>query len=230
VKKTSEMYLFWRKRLPKIGLATGGLVVCAFGGSMQLSTSIGILPWNALNQGLSKTFGMTFGSASILVSVAVVLLDLLLREPIGIGTILDSLVTGLSMDFFIWLDLFPYQTEFLPSLAILLASMVVLNLGTAAYISAGLSCGPRDALMVAVGKRIPRLSIGTITIIVNCAVAATGFALGGSLGLGTVICMFGNGVVMDGVNKLLRFDPRKVEQEGLIQTFQAFRTALGTVI
>lgn len=81
--------------------------------------------------------------------------------------------------------------------------------------------------MVGLGKRFPKLSIGTINIIITVVVLLCAMALGSQVGVGTVVCIFGSGAVMDAVFKLLRFEPRSVEHEGLMQTFRALISAVG---
>lgn len=223
---TPSLGLFFRDRGRRVLLAVAGLILFALGTYLQMQANIGLPPWHALNQGLTLHFPISFGSASILVSLTVVICDLLLRESIGLGTILDALVVGWGVDFFLWLDCVPSQTSLVPQLLLLLAGLVVTCLGQYLYMKAALSCGPRDALLVALGKRVPRIPIGAVNILMTSAVLLVGFLLGGQVGTGTVISLFGTGIVMEWVFRLLRFDPRVVEHEGLLQTCTAFTAAL----
>ena len=213
-------------RLKRSLLASAGLLLFAFGFYLQLAANIGLSPWTALNQGLSNHLPITFGQASIMVSVIIVALDLLMHETIGLGTILDALLVGWGSDLFIALELVPYQTKFLPGLAILIVGLVIACVGQWLYMLAGLSCGPRDAFLVALGKRLPKLSIGTVNILLLLTVSALAFLLGGQLGIGTIITLFGTGLVMDAVNKIVKFEPRSVVHEGIVETAQEFMKAL----
>lgn len=206
-------------------VATLGLIIYGLGMYLQMQAGIGLSPWNSLTLGLSRLTGTSFGTASIAISLAIVLLDLLLREPIGIGTILDALVVGWAMDFFLWGNWVATPSFFPWQLALMAAGLVVMCLGAYLYMKTGLSCGPRDALLVALGKRLPRLSIGTINIILLAAVLVVSMLLGVAPGIGTAITIFGTGAVMDLVFKCLRFEPRSVDHEGLAQTWQALRRA-----
>lgn len=226
VEKTETLFQFTVNRLKRMLLASAGLLLFAFGYYMQLRISIGGSPWHTLNQGLSQTVGITFGQASILVSVAVVAADLIMREPIGIGTILDAFLVGWGADFFLWLDPFPYQEGFVPSLVMLFASIVIVCFSQVIYMKAGLSCGPRDAMMVALGKRVRRVSMGVVNVVLSVVVFTVGYLLGGTVGLGTLINMFGTGIILDIVFRICRFEPRDVNQEGLAQTVQAFLRAV----
>ena len=152
-------------------------------------------------------------------------LDLLMKETIGLGTILDALLVGWGSDLFIALELVPYQTKFIPGLGVLVIGLAVSCVGQWLYMLAGLSCGPRDAFLVGLGKKLPRLPIGRVNIILNLAVALVAFLLGGQIGLGTVIALLGTGIIMDAVFKIVRFEPRSVTHEGLLDTIRAFAKA-----
>ena len=83
--------------------------------------------------------------------------------------------------------------------------------------SAGQCCGPRDALLVGLGKRMPRLPIGVVEILLWAAVLLAGWLLGGPVGVGTLISTFGAGLVMQLVYSLLRFEPRSVVHRDVAQ-------------
>lgn len=208
--------------------AAFGLAVYGLGTYLQIQANMGLSPWNALSQGLAGPIGWSFGNASILISLAVILVDLLLREPIGLGTILDALVVGWSVDFFLWSGWVPVCRSLPAQLALLGAGLVIMCLGACLYMRAGLSCGPRDALLVALGKRLPRASIGTINIALLAAVLLASVALGVPPGLGTAITVLGTGLVMDLVFKCLGFEPRAVRHENLLQTCRALAAAART--
>ena len=217
---------FLIERVKRSLLASAGLMMFAFGYYLQIVANIGLSPWTALNQGLSNHLPITFGQASITVSVLIVCLDLLMKETIGIGTILDALLVGWGSDLFIALELVPYQTKFLPGLAILVVGLTISCVGQWLYMLAGLSCGPRDAFLVGLGKKLYKLPIGRVNILLNLMVAVVAFLLGGQIGPGTIIALFGTGIIMDIVFKIVRFEPRNVTHEGLLETVSEFMRAL----
>lgn len=213
-------------RIKRSLLASVGLLLFALGYHLQVVANIGLSPWTALNDGLAQQLNISLGQASIIISVIIVVSDLLLKERIGLGTLLDTFVVGWGMDLFAWLDFIPYQTQFLPGLFWLFMGTVGACVGQWFYMTAALSCGPRDAFLVALGKRLPKLSIGTVNILLLLTVGMLGWLLGGQIGVGTLITLFGTGIVMDAVNKIVRFEPRSVVHEGLIETCRAFMKAL----
>ena len=221
----SPMGRFLLDHLRRMLLASAGLALFAIGTYLQLKAAIGYSPWQALNEGLSTHLSMSFGNASILVSIVVVIVDLLLREPIGIGTILDSLLVGWITDLCLWLDPIPAQSGWVIPVLLLVAGLVVMAFGQYVYMTAALSCGPRDALAVALARRFSKVSIGTITAATLAVVLLAGWLLGGPIGFGTLIHLIATGPIIDLVFRLVRFNPRSVEHEGLVQTFRAFSQA-----
>ena len=210
-------------RLKRTLIAAFGLVVFAFGIYLQLQADIGQAPWNALNQGLSMRLPITYGTACNLVGCCIVLLDIALREPVGIGMLLDATVIGWATDCFISLRLVPVQTSLPLQIACHLAGMIVLCVGQLIYMKAALGCGPRDALMVALGKRFPKVSVGTVNMCIFVLVLAGAFALGAPIGIGTLLAVALLGPIMDLVFKIAHFDARGVVHENLLQTAKAVR-------
>lgn len=208
-------------RSKRVLLAIVGLIVFAFGVYLQLQANIGQAPWNALNQGLSMHLPITYGTACNLVACCIVLIDIALREPVGLGMLLDACIIGWATDIFIALDCVPVQT-FLP-LQILchLAGMAVLCIGQLIYMKAALGCGPRDAMMVALGKRFNKVSVGTVNMCIFLFVLAGAFALGAPIGIGTVLAVALLGPIMDLVFKIAHFDARGIQHESLLQTMRA---------
>ena len=79
-----------RAILLNILLATVSLFVNGFGIYLTIQANIGVAPWDVLNLGLSKSLGILYGNASIAISVTILIIDILLKEPIGIATALQA--------------------------------------------------------------------------------------------------------------------------------------------
>ena len=152
----------------------------------------------------------------MIVSFIIVAIDLLLRERIGLGTILDALIVGQCTDLFIGMELIPAQQHPLAGAALLLAGMFVMCASQYLYMSAVLCCGPRDSLLVALGKRVRRVPIGAVNIGILIVVLIAGWALGGPVGIGTLIFALGMGVVMQITFRLLRFEPRDLRHQDIL--------------
>jgi len=89
------------------------------------------------------------------------------------------------------------------------AGVVVIGLGSALYIGAGLGSGPRDGLMLGLSKysiKGRQISIRVARTFVELTVMVAGLFLGGSIGVGTLIFMFGIGPLVQLI--LPRFEMR----------------------
>ena len=107
-----------------------------------------------------------------------------------------------------------------------MAGIVITCLGQFLYMKACLSCGPRDSLMVGLGKRFPKVKIGTVNIVLLAMVQVVCFILGSPVGLGTIICVFGTGTITNIVFGFLKFEPRALKHESIIDTIAAGKKAL----
>lgn len=192
-----------------------------FGIYLQIEADIGFPSWNALNQGFSIVFPITYGTASITIGLSIVVIDLIMKEPIGMGTLIDAVCVGLGCDFFAMLDPVPETDFFMIKLLLFIISLFILSYGQYLYMITGLSCGPRDAFTVAVGKRCKKISIGTVNNIISVVVILAAWFMGATIGVGTVISVFGMGFVMDITFKACRFEPRNVVHEDIMKTLKA---------
>lgn len=226
MKNTENFTQFLLNRLGRSLYAIVGLVIFALGSYFQIQANFGMSPWNSLSQGLSMNYPVTFGTANILVSFIIILIDILLKEPIGIGTILNAIVIGLGTDVFLAMGFLPTQTTLIGKFVVLMAGIVITCLGQYVYMKACLSCGPRDSLLVGLGKKFPKVKIGTVNIVLLAVVQVVCLVLGSPVGLGTIICVFGTGTIMNIVFGFLKFNPRELVHEGIPETISAGKKAL----
>ncbi len=196
-------------------IAAFSLFVNGFGLYLTIRANIGAAPWDVLNLGISRTFGILYGTASIAVSVTILLIDILLREPVGIAMFIDAFVVGKAVDFFNWLDPVPPCTSMWTSIPVLLAGLIVLAYTQYAYMIASLGCGPRDTLMVGLAKRVKRIPIGVVSIAILGTATLIGWLLGGPVGIGTILCAFGAGPIMQLAFRTVRFDATTVRHQRL---------------
>ena len=105
---------------------------------------------------------------------------------------------------------------------------VVICLGSYFYIGAAMGCGPRDALMVAMGKRFSRLPIGLVRGILEGTVLLLGWLMGAKVGIGTIIAVFGIGTIMEYTFRILKFDVKGVRHENFADTVRRIRSGRHT--
>ena len=200
-----------------------GLLVFAFGVHLTIHANIGLAPWDCLGMGIARHTPLNYGLAMTAIAVLVLLIDLLLKERIGFGTVIDALLTGNFVQLYNDLDPLPENRSLPLGVALMLAGFVFMALGMWIYMRAAQCCGPRDSLLVGLGKRLPRLPIGLVEILLWAAVLLAGWLLGGPVGIGTLISTFGAGAVMQLVYSLLRFDPREIRHRGVAEVIREWR-------
>lgn len=161
-----------------------GLALYGASSALLVASGLGLEPWNVLHQGLAELTGLTIGVVSIIVGAAVLLLWIPLRQRPGLGTVSNVFVVGLAMDG--TLALLPDVHGLVVRIPLLLAGIVLNGAATGLYISASFGPGPRDGLMTGLHQRTGR-SIRLIRTAIEVAVVATGFALGGTVGIGTLL-------------------------------------------
>lgn len=170
-----------RRRLVQL---YGGLVLYGVSSGLMIEAGFGPEPWNVLNQGLSELTGHSIGVVSIVVGAAVLLLWIPLRQRPGLGTVSNVIVCGLAMDAV--LRLLPDAHALAVRVPLLAAGILLNGVATGLYIAAAFGPGPRDGLMTGLHARTGR-SVRLIRTSIEVTVVATGFALGGTVGVGTVL-------------------------------------------
>ena len=163
-----------------------GLVLFGVGIGLMLQSGLGVPPWDVLHQGLSVQFGLTVGLWSIIVSFALLLLWLPLKERFGIGTFLNAVIIGLMID--ATAALVPEAEQMVTAGLMLVAGILLVGLASGLYIGANLGPGPRDGLMTGIARRGP--SIRLTRSILEIVVLISGWLLGGTFGIGTLAFAF----------------------------------------
>lgn len=197
-----------------------GLAVFSLGVHLTIFANIGLAPWDCLGMGVAKHTSLNYGLSMTIMSVFILILDLLLKERIGFGTIIDALLTGNIIQFYNDINPFPMNESLPAGILYMLAGFVLMAVGMRIYMAAGQCCGPRDSLLVGLGKRMPHIPIGAVEIIIWAAVLAAGWLLGGPVGIGTLISTFGAGAVMQMVYSLIHFEPRQIRHRSVSEVLK----------
>jgi uncharacterized membrane protein YczE len=172
-------------RLPRrISQLVVGLVVYGMTLAMIVRATLGNSPWDVLHQGMARHLPISFGTAVILMSGVVLLGWIPLREMPGLGTVLNSVLVGLSADFFLGVISAPGSAG--AQLLLLLGGVFLNGVATALYIGSQFGPGPRDGLMTGLHRRTGR-SIRLVRTSMEVSVVVVGALLGGVVGLGTVV-------------------------------------------
>ena len=203
-------------------LAAGSLFVNGFGIYLTIQANLGAAPWDVLSLGISRTFGILYGTASVAVSLTILTIDVLLKEPIGIAMFIDAFVVGKSVDFFNWLHIVPPCGSAFTGIPVMLCGLFILAYTQFTYMAASLGCGPRDTLLVGLAKRARKVPIGAVSIALLGSATLIGWLLGGPAGIGTVICAFASGPIMQLAFRTVRFDATGIKHQRLKDSFRVF--------
>lgn len=161
-----------------------GLAIYGASMAMVVRGALGAIPWDVLHTGLIRHVPVSFGQMSILLALAVLLMWIPLRQKPGLGTVANVFLVGIAADIALaWL---PAPQGMLPRAALMLSGIALNGMATAMYMGSQLGPGPRDGFMTGLA-RITGRSIRSVRTAIEVAVVALGWALGGAVGVGTVL-------------------------------------------
>jgi len=172
--------------------------------AMLVLAGLGLDPWDVLHQGLSRTVGLGIGTWAIIVSFVVFLGWLCLRQRLGVGTLVNAVGVGLVIDLIVSTVHPPH--ELWARAALLIGGVLGNGIATGLYIGAGLGPGARDGLTTGIASR--GHSIRVVRTTIEAAVLATGFLLGGTVGIGTLLYALTIGPVTHQTIPALAIDER----------------------
>lgn len=196
-------------------VAACGLATFATGVYLTIQANIGVAPWDCLFLGVEKTFGIKYGNVAVMTSLIIIVIDLLLKEKIGLGTLIDAVFTGKVVDFLNWLDLVPEQTSVAVGVGMMILGLFLNGFGQFIYMKVALCCGPRDGFLVGLSKKLPKIPIGMVGVILMGVVLFFGWMLGGPVGIGTLIGAFLMAPIMQLVFKMVHFDAEAVKHQDI---------------
>ncbi|MBX5474494.1 MAG: hypothetical protein IRZ20_05720 [Thermoleophilia bacterium] len=181
-----------------------GLVLYGLSSSLLVLAGLGLDPWDVFHQGLARHTPLAIGTWAIVVGALVLLLWIPLRQRPGIGTLSNVVVIGAVMD--VVLAVTPTPRALGWRVVCLVAGVVLSGVATGAYIGAGLGPGPRDGLMTGLAAR--GHSIRVVRTAIELTVLVTGWLLGGTVGVGTVLYAVSIGPLAHVFIPLLAREPR----------------------
>ncbi|WP_330302036.1 MULTISPECIES: hypothetical protein [unclassified Streptomyces] len=175
------------RRIPQL---LAGLVGYGAAVMMLVQSGLGTASWSVLTDGTAKSLGISFGWATNLISLLVLLAWIPLRELPGLGTLLNVAVVGFAAD--ATAAVLPAPQGIVAEIGYLVVGLVALAFFDALYLGAQFGSGPRDGIMTGL-VRLTRLPVAVVRTGIDVAVACIGWTLGGSLGGGTVLVALGMG-------------------------------------
>lgn len=179
-----------------------GLVVFGLGEALLVTAGVGVSPWTVFAEGMTKVTGWSLGFATFVISASVLALWIPLRQTPGMGTVLNAIVIALVLEFV--LPYLPRFETYVANAALALVGVFVTGFGGAIYLIANLGPGPRDGLMTGL-QTLTHQPIALVRMFLELTVIAIGWALGGTLGLGTIFFALGIGPAMAIGMQILQF-------------------------
>ncbi|CAN5612574.1 membrane protein [soil metagenome] len=211
-----------RAAAPRIPALIVGLVTFGSGIALMVEAGLGLGPWEALHQGVARQVGLEIGTVSILLGIPILALWWPLGERPGIGTVLNVVLIGTSTNVALVLLPTPDEAATVARVAMMLSGVGVIAVGSGIYLATDLGPGPRDGLMTGVHHRFG-WSIRRSRTAIELTVLGVGWALGGTVGLGTVVFALGIGPlvqvalgVFDREDRLGRRRRARLEADGVV--------------
>jgi uncharacterized membrane protein YczE len=178
--------------------------------ALMMRSDLGLGPWDAFHVGLHDLTGISVGTASILAGVVIVLGTSFIGERPGIGTLVNMVMIGVFLDLI--LPYVPVAHGWAWGLAYFLAGIALCGFSTGMYIAPGLGKGPRDGLAIRVSER-SGWPVRRVRTLVELAVLGAGWAMGGPVGVGTILFSVLIGPSMQWGMQLFGLLPRKVSPD-----------------
>jgi uncharacterized membrane protein YczE len=174
----------WQLSPSRIAILFFGLAIFGLGDSLLVQGNVGNAPWTVFAQGLSLKTGFPLGISTFIISVAVLLIWIPLKEKPGFGTLSNILLIASFIQ--IGISIFPLQHSLAMGVAFDLLGIALVGIGSSLYITCGLGPGPRDGAMTgihqATGIRVGRVRLG-----IELTVLIIGWLMGGTVGIGTLL-------------------------------------------
>ena len=167
-----------------------GLTLFGLGEGLLLVSLTGASPWSVLAQGISLHIDLSIGVITFFISLFVIFLWIFLDQKPGMGTILNAVIIAFMIDLSI--NFVGTPNNYFSQLLMAIISVLLVGLGSGFYLIANLGPGPRDGLMTGL-QRKTNFPIATVRAFLEISVVFTGWYLGGTVGIGTLLFAFGVG-------------------------------------
>jgi uncharacterized membrane protein YczE len=199
----------WRQFIRDFLVIQFGFLLFGLAIDIMVQANLGTSPWVVLEKALTLHLPITLGQATIVVAIVITLIDVLLKQPLGWGTVANMLSIGF------WVD---WLAPFIPAapanlwiqIPYLLLGALIMGFATAIYVGVNAGAGPRDSLMLAIA-RLANVNLRRARTFLEVTVVIVGWILGGPVGLGTLIFALAIGPAVQLAFRLLRVRPAHVQ-------------------
>jgi len=209
--------------LKRILVCVISLAMYGFGNFLGVKAgSAGTNAWSTLALGIADLFGTSYGTGTLMISVVIIIIDIIGKGKIGIGSVLNALLVPFFAEVFLTLtQTIPNATNPVLGALLSLAGQAAISFATIFYMLPALGAGPRDTLMLIVGNKLPRFPIGIVKFVVEAMVLVVGVLLGAPFGLGTVLVIVLQASMFQMACRIMKYEPRSVVHEDLMDTWRS---------
>ena len=187
---SSDFPLNTKPRFYTVIMLVTGLFFFGLGEAIIIGSGSGVSPWTVLAQGISIRTDLSVGTTTFLISIGILIFWIPLKQVPGIGTILNAIIIASTID--LTLPYLPQPNDTYLKLLQVCIGIFIVGLGSGIYLISNLGPGPRDGLMIGLQKQTGT-SIPLIRTIIELSAVISGWLLGGVVGIGTVLFVFGIG-------------------------------------
>ena len=187
---SSDFPLNPKPRLTTMIMLVIGLFLFGLGEAIIIGSGSGVSPWTVLAQGISKRSDFSIGMATFFISIAILIFWIPLKQVPGIGTILNAIIIASAID--LTLPYLPQPDDITFKIIQACFGILLVGLGSGIYLCSNLGPGPRDGLMIGLQKQT-NASLPAIRTIIELLAVISGWLLGGVVGIGTILFVFGIG-------------------------------------
>ncbi len=198
-----------------------GLFLCSVGILLTVHSRLGAAPWESFQLGLAATTRLTLGQASQLVGATIIIIDIVIKQIPGFGTLLNMYFIGYFIDMIEKIVMIPLVENLYARVLMLLVGVLLSSWGTYFYLDAGWGAGPRDGLMLGLSKRLSTKVWKTRMAIEVCVVIA-GCVLGSMPGVGTILVAILIGPAVQFAYSINKKDPKGIKHRTLVDNYHLF--------
>jgi uncharacterized protein len=173
----------WRASPTTALILMTGLWLFGTGEALLVDSTLGVSPWTVLAQGVDLQSGIGIGWATFVISLGVLVLWVPLRERPGLGTVSNVVVVAVALG--VTVPMLPGPEAVGWRVLEVVGGIALIGLGSGLYLTCGLGPGPRDGWMTGVHHR-SGAPVALVRVVIELTVLAAGWALGGTVGIGTV--------------------------------------------
>ena len=190
VKWSSEKPFNFKPKFSTFFFLCFGLSIFGLGEGLLIVSFTGASPWSVLAQGISLNVNLSIGTITLLISIAVLILWIPLKQKPGMGTIFNALIIAIMID--VCIKYVPTPSNYIYQLLLAVISVIMVGIGGGIYLVSNLGAGPRDGLMIGLQK-LTNFPIAVVRATLEISVVSIGWYLGGTVGVGTLLFAFGIG-------------------------------------